>query len=61
MTVNEMREKTAAELKKEVLQLCQERFNIRMSKGEGQNIKTHRFGQIRREIAQLKTIMKEKG
>ena len=48
------------EIKQQILKLAQERFNLRMAAGDGTTIKYHRFGEIRREIARMKTILSEK-
>lgn len=48
------------DIKQEILKLAQERFNLRMAEADGTNVKYHRYSQIRREIARLKTILSEK-
>ncbi len=59
MKATELREKDVSELKEEVLSLLQEQFNLRMQRATGQMSKPHRMKQIRRDIARIKTIVKE--
>ncbi len=59
MKASELREKSNSELKEEVLSLLQEQFNLRMQRAAGQMSKPHRMKQIRRDIARIKTIMRE--
>jgi len=60
MKASELRQKGSADLNKELLELVREQFSLRMQKGTGQLAKTHRMKQVRREIAQIKTILNEK-
>jgi len=60
MKASELREKSDDELKKELLTLLREQFNLRMQKGTGQLTKTHQVGNVRRSIARVKTILNEK-
>jgi large subunit ribosomal protein L29 len=60
MKASELRQKGSADLNKELLELVREQFSLRMQKGTGQLTKTHRMKQVRREIAQIKTILNEK-
>ncbi len=59
MKASELREKSATELEQEMLGLLQEQFNLRMQRATGQMSKPHRMKQIRRDIARIKTIMRE--
>ncbi len=60
MKNSELREKSIVELKTEVISLLKELFNLRMQKGMGNVAKPHVFPKIRREIARIKTILREK-
>ncbi len=60
MKATELRNKSVEDLGKELMGLLREQFNLRMQKGTGQLSKTHRVGQVRREIARVKTILNEK-
>jgi len=60
MKANELRSKSESELQQEIESLLREQFNLRMQKGAGQQVKNHRFNEIRRTIARIKTILTEK-
>jgi large subunit ribosomal protein L29 len=60
MNVKEMREKTVAELNEQLNSLYREQFNVRMQKSTGQLAQSHLSGNIRKEIARIKTIITEK-
>jgi large subunit ribosomal protein L29 len=60
MKANELREKSADELKGELTALYREQFNLRMQRGIGQMSQSHRFKAVRRDIARIKTILGEK-
>ena len=60
MKASELREKTESELREELLALLREQFNLRMQKGTGQLARPHRFAQIRKDIARIKTVLREK-
>ena len=60
MTTAELKQKSVDELKKEILGLLKEQFNLRMQKGMGQVPKPHLFTRVRRDIARIKTILREK-
>lgn len=60
MKTNELRNKTEAELKKELLELLKEQFNLRMQKGMGEVPRPHLYKQVRRNIARIKTLLRER-
>lgn len=60
MKASEFRQKNADELRQELLALLREQFNLRMQRATGQLSKPHLFRQVRRNIARLKTVLKEK-
>lgn len=60
MTANELREKSVSDLSDELNALLRELFNLRMQRGLGRQPKPHLFKRVRRTIAQIKTILKEK-
>lgn len=60
MKASELRDKSVEDLGKELNGLLREQFNLRMQKGTGQLSKTHRVGEVRREIARVKTILNQK-
>lgn len=57
---SELREKSADELKAQLLELLQDQFNLRMQKTSGQLTRTHLLGQVRKNIARVKTVLTEK-
>ncbi len=60
MKVSELRDKTAGELQTELLELMKEQFNLRIQRGVGQTPQTHLFNKVRKDIARIKTILREK-
>jgi len=60
MKANEMREKNVDELNKELMALLEEQFKLRMQKGTGQLARPHQMKDVRRNIARVKTILREK-
>lgn len=61
MKAKDLREKSSEELNKELLALRREQFNLRMQYATGQMSQTHQFGGIRRDIARIKTVLREAG
>lgn len=59
MSVKELRQKSAADLQKELLELRREQFNLRMARATGQAAKPDQFSKVRRNIARLKTVQGE--
>ena len=60
MNTNELRNKTVEELNNELLALLKEQFNLRVQRGVGQNPQAHLFKKVRRQMARIKTILREK-
>jgi large subunit ribosomal protein L29 len=60
MSANDLRQKSAAELKLELDGLLREQFNLRMQKGTGQLTRTHQLKEVRRNIARVKTVLRDK-
>ncbi len=59
MRAAELRALGAAELQDELLRLRKEHFNLRMQRASGQLGQTHLLGETRRDIARVKTVMRE--
>ena len=55
----ELRAKTADELKDQLVDLKKEQFNLRFQQATGQLEKTARVKEVRREIARVKTLLAE--
>ena len=59
MDAADLREMAPDELKGELLRLRKEHFNLRMQRASGQLGQTHLVQETRRDIARVKTIMRE--
>mgnify|MGYP002370402806 FL=1 len=59
MKAKEIRAKTSAELREELLKLRREQFNLRMAQASGQAAKADQFGKVRQNIALIKTVLGE--
>jgi large subunit ribosomal protein L29 len=55
-----LREKSADELNAELLRLRKEHFNLRMQKASGQLGQVHLLRETKRDIARVKTLIREK-
>ena len=60
MNARELRSKSDEELRKELMDMRREAFNLRMQKGMGQLSRPSQITKLRRDIARLKTIMSER-
>ena len=60
MSPNELREKSLDDLKSELHALLREQFNLRMQKSMSTLPRHHLFKKARRNIARVKTILREK-
>ena len=60
MKIDEIRGMTPDQLSETLLNLKKEQFNLRFQKATGQQEKTHRVGEIRKDIARIKTVLKSK-
>ena len=60
MKTKELRDKSDAELGEELLKLRREQFNLRMQAAAGQGAKPDQHGKVRRNIARIKTVQRER-
>ena len=60
MNARELRAKSSDDLRKELLDLSREAFNLRMQKGVGQLSRPSQVKVLRRDIARVKTILSER-
>jgi len=60
MTAKDLSEKTVEELKAELLSQLDAQFKLRMQKSTGQLNQTHLLKQARRDIARVKTVLRQK-
>ena len=60
MNAAEARDMTEDQLKDELLKLKREQFNLRFQQASGQLEKTARIREVRRTIARVKTVLRQK-
>ena len=60
MKIDEIRGMTPDQLQEALLNLKKEQFNLRFQKATGQLEKTARFNEVRKDIARIKTIARQK-
>jgi large subunit ribosomal protein L29 len=60
MRIADVRAMTADQLTDALGDLKKEQFNLRFQAATGQIEKTHRVGEIRKDIARIKTVMRTK-
>ncbi len=58
--IEDVRGYTPDQLTDNLLQLKKEQFNLRFQAATGQIEKTHRAGIVRKDIARIKTVMRQK-
>lgn len=61
MKARELRGKSSEELRKELLELTREAFNLRMQRATGQQPRPSQYQVVRRGIARVKTVLRERG
>ncbi len=59
MNANELRNEKPAELKEKLTQLLKSQFDLRMAKGNGQLTKVNVLKDVRRDIARVRTIIRQ--
>ena len=59
MKATELREKSVEQLNEQLLDLLRDQFNLRMQKATGQLTQTHLLSQTKRNIARVKTVLKQ--
>jgi large subunit ribosomal protein L29 len=59
MKAKDLKQKSAGELREELLKLRREQFNLRMAAASGQPVKPDQAGKVRRNIARVKTVQGE--
>lgn len=58
MSAVELRKLSQTDLSQKLIELREEQLKLKM-KSMGENAQTHRFGEIKREIARIKTLLTE--
>jgi large subunit ribosomal protein L29 len=62
MKATTLKTKSVTELLEELRESLREQFNLRMQKGfNAEKVKPHALKKVRRYIAQIKTVLHEKG
>jgi large subunit ribosomal protein L29 len=61
LKTGELRTKSAADLQQEILSLTKAQFGLRMQVATQQMTNTSELRKVRRDIARVKTVLKEKG
>lgn len=60
MKASDLRQKSEAELQKELLDLRRAQFSLRMQAATQQLSNTSQIGKVRKDVARVKTIQREK-
>jgi large subunit ribosomal protein L29 len=60
MKASELREKSVEELNGVLLDQLKEQFKLRMQASTGQLSQTHLLAQVRKDVARIKTALKQK-
>ena len=60
MKIEDIRGMTPDQLGESLLNLKKEQFNLRFQAATGQMEKTHRVGEVRKDIARISTLLREK-
>ena len=60
MKASELKDKSVEELQGELNSLLEQQFKQRMKQASGQLSQTHEIGTVRRDVARVKTILREK-
>jgi large subunit ribosomal protein L29 len=60
MKASDVRGLSEDQMKDELVKLKKEQFNLRFQKATGQLEKTARFNEVRKDIARIKTIARQK-
>ena len=60
MEVKDIRAMSDEALGEELLKLRREQFNLRLQSATGQGAKPDQFGKVRKDIARIKTVLRER-
>ncbi|RYZ14232.1 MAG: 50S ribosomal protein L29 [Alphaproteobacteria bacterium] len=58
--IADLRSQTVDQLSDELLKLKKEQFNLRFQAATGQMEKTHRVSEVRKDIARISSLLREK-
>ena len=60
MSTKEFRDKSDADLLEQLVNLRREQFNLRIQQATGQQARSDQVTRVRRDIARLKTVLRER-
>jgi large subunit ribosomal protein L29 len=60
MSAKDLRGKEPKDLQAELIKLRREQFSLRMQAASGQSVKSSDFGKVKKSIARVKTVMRQK-
>ncbi|MCY4245479.1 MAG: 50S ribosomal protein L29 [Gammaproteobacteria bacterium] len=60
MSIAEYRNQDAAQLHAALVELRKEQFNLRVQRSTGQLANSARFGEVRRDIARIQTLLSQR-
>ena len=60
MKAQEIRAMSDEALGEELIKLSREQFNLRLQSATGQGTRPDQFGKVRKDIARIKTILRER-
>lgn len=60
MKTNELKQMDTSALKKELLDLLKEQFNLRMQHATRQLVQTHQLKAVRHKISRVRSVLQEK-
>ena len=60
MNAKEIRQKSDKDLLEQLVALRREQFNLRVQQATGQQARPDQFSRVRRDIARLKTVLRER-
>jgi len=60
MNAKEFRDKSAPDLLEQLVALRREQFNLRIQQATGQQARADQVKRVRRDIARLKTVLRER-
>ena len=60
MKIKELRELSNKEIESKIIEAKKELFNLRMKQSTGTLEKPHKINELRKDVARMKTILKER-
>lgn len=60
MKAEDIRKMTTEEINQKIIECKNELFDLRMKQSAGTLVQTHKLNSLRKDVARLKTVLKEK-